>query len=193
MSPRQSQHVRLFIPGPVEVREEILDAQAGWMIGHRSGEFAALYARMQPKLQQTFFTRHPVYLYTSSGTGVWESASRCAVRDEARVLHLVCGAFSERWAEVSQLNGKQVDVIAVEWGRAVKPEQLADALRGQAYDVVACVMNETSTGVRNPVEGYAEVLRDYPDTLFLVDAVSIYAGAGAPGPQSRLLLRRAGD
>nr|MBP8975070.1 alanine--glyoxylate aminotransferase family protein [Anaerolineae bacterium] len=177
MSPRNPQHVRLFIPGPVEVREEILDAQAGWMIGHRSGEFAALYARMQPKLQQTFFTRHPVYLYTSSGTGVWESASRCAVRDEARVLHLTCGAFSERWAEVSQLNGKQVDVIAVEWGQAVKPEQLADALRAQAYDAVACVMNETSTGVRNPVEGYAEVLRDYPDTLFLVDAVSIYAGA----------------
>jgi len=177
MSPRNPQHVRLFIPGPVEVREEILDAQAGWMIGHRSSEFAALYARMQPKLQQTFFTRHPVYLYTSSGTGVWESASRCAVRDEARVLHLTCGAFSERWAEVSQLNGKQVDVIAVEWGQAVKPEQLADALRAQAYDAVACVMNETSTGVRNPVEGYAEVLRDYPDTLFLVDVVSIYAGA----------------
>jgi len=177
MSPRNPQHVRLFIPGPVEVREEILDAQAGWMIGHRSSEFAALYARMQPKLQQTFFTRHPVYLYTSSGTGVWESASRCAVRDEARVLHLTCGAFSERWAEVSQLNGKQVDVIAVEWGQAVKPEQLADALRGQAYDAVACVMNETSTGVANPVEGYAEVLRNYPDTLLLVDAVSSYGGA----------------
>jgi predicted phosphoserine aminotransferase len=177
MSPRNDHHVRLFIPGPVEVRPEILDAQAEWMIGHRSSDFAALYARMQPKLQQTFYTQHPVYLYTSSGTGVWESASRCAVRDEARILHLTCGAFSERWAEVSELNGKQVDVIAVEWGQAVKPEQLADALRRTAYDAVACVMNETSTGVRNPVEDYAEVLKDYPETLFLVDVVSIYAGA----------------
>ncbi len=177
MSPRNDHHVRLFIPGPVEVRPEILDAQAEWMIGHRSSEFAALYARMQPKLQQTFYTQHPVYLYTSSGTGVWESASRCAVRDEARILHLTCGAFSERWAEVSELNGKQVDVIAVEWGQAVKPEQLADALRRTAYDAIACVMNETSTGVRNPVEEYAEVLKDYPETLFLVDVVSIYAGA----------------
>ncbi|MGQ9851296.1 MAG: pyridoxal-phosphate-dependent aminotransferase family protein [Aggregatilineaceae bacterium] len=177
MSPRTPNHVRLFIPGPVEVRPEILDAQAEWMIGHRSSEFAALYARMQPKLQQTFYTRHPVYLYTSSGTGVWESASRCAVREGARILHLTCGAFSERWAEVSQLNGKEVDIIAVEWGQAVKAEQLADALRHTAYDAVACVMNETSTGVRNPVEQYAEVLKDYPDTLFLVDVVSIYAGA----------------
>jgi len=177
MSPKRSEHVRLFIPGPVEVRAEILDAQSEWMIGHRSSDFAALYGRMQPKLQQAFYTQNPVYIYTSSGTGIWESASRCAVRDDRTILHLTCGAFSERWAEVSQLNGKQVDVIAVEWGRAVKPEQLADALSHGTYDAVACVMNETSTGVCNPVEDYADVLADYPDTLFLVDVVSIFAGA----------------
>lgn len=177
MSSRNPAHTRLFIPGPVEVRAEILDAQADWMIGHRSARFAELYARMQPKLQQTFFTQNPVYIYTSSGSGVWESSSRCCVRDDAKILHLTCGAFSERWAEVSRLNGKQVDIIAVEWGQAVKPEQLADALEHDQYDAVACVFNETSTGVRNPLDGYAEVLAAYPDTLFLVDAVSIYAGA----------------
>ena len=177
MSPKKSDHIRLFIPGPVEVREEILDAQSEWMIGHRSKAFAELYARIQPKLQQTFATSNPVYIYTSSGSGIWESASRCAVRDEAKILHLTCGAFSERWAEVSRLNGKQVDIVAVEWGQAVKPEQLAEALEHDTYDAVACVFNETSTGVRNPVEAYAPILAKYPETLFLVDAVSIYAGA----------------
>jgi len=177
MSPKQDEHIRLFIPGPVEVRREILEAQTEWMIGHRSKAFAALYARIQPKLQQTFYTQNPVYIYTSSGTGIWESASRCGVRDGHKILHLTCGAFSERWAEVSQLNGKDTDVIAVDWGKAVKPEQLADALKRQHYDAVACVMNETSTGVTNPVSEYAEILKDYPDTLFFVDVVSIYAGA----------------
>jgi predicted phosphoserine aminotransferase len=177
MSPKKADHVFLFIPGPVEVRAEILEAQAEWMIGHRSSDFAALYARMQPKLQQTFYTQNPVYIYTSSGTGIWESASRCAVRDEAKILHLTCGAFSERWADVSNRNGKQVDIIAAEWGQANKPEVLAEALQHEKYDAVACVMNETSTGVRNPVEQYAEILKDYPDTLFLVDVVSIYMGA----------------
>ena len=177
MAPRNDDHVRLFIPGPVEVRPEILDAQAEWMIGHRSAAFADLYARIQPKLQQTFGTQNPVYIYTSSGTGIWESASRCGVRDGKKILHLTCGAFSERWAEASRLNGKEVDIIAVGWGQAVKPEQLAEALEHDTYDAVACVFNETSTGVRNPVEAYAEILKDYPDTLFFVDAVSIYAGA----------------
>ncbi len=180
MSPKKAEHVRLFIPGPVEVRAEILEAQAEWMIGHRSTGFAELYARMQPKLQQTFFTQNPVYIYTSSGTGIWESASRCAVRDDARILHLTCGAFSERWAEVSSLNGKQVDVVAADWGQPNEPAALVEALKHEHYDAVACVMNETSTGVCNPVEQYAEILKDYTDTLFLVDVVSIYAGAKVP-------------
>ncbi len=174
---RKADHVRLFIPGPVEVRPEILDAQAEWMIGHRSAAFEELYARIQPKLQQTFYTGNPVYIYTSSGSGVWESASRCTVRDGQRILHLTCGAFSERWADVSALNGKQVDRLAVEWGQAITADQLADALERQAYDAVACVMNETSTGVTNPIADYARVMENYPDTLFLVDVVSIYAGA----------------
>ena len=59
MSPQKAEHVKLFIPGPIEVREEILEAQAEWMIGHRSSEFAALYARIQPKLQQTFYDKVP--------------------------------------------------------------------------------------------------------------------------------------
>ncbi len=177
MSPRKAEHIRLFIPGPVEVRPEVLDAQADWMVGHRSAAFADLYARIQPKLQQLFSTENPVFVYTSSGTGIWESASRNCVRQGKKILHLTCGSFSERWAEVSRLNGKDVDIIAVEWGQAVKPEQLAEALEHETYDAVACVFNETSTGVRNPLEGYAEIMRQYPDTLFLVDAVSIWAGA----------------
>jgi predicted phosphoserine aminotransferase len=153
------------------------------MIGHRSSDFAELYARIQPKLQQTFGTENPVYVYTSSGTGIWESASRNCVRDGKKVLHLTCGAFSERWAEVSRLNGKDVDIIAVEWGQAVKPEELAETLEHESYDAVACAMNETSTGVVNPVAEYAEVLKEYPETLFFVDAVSIYAGAEILGDE----------
>jgi predicted phosphoserine aminotransferase len=171
-------HIRLFIPGPVEVREEILQAQTEWMIGHRSKEFADLYARLQPKLKQSFGTENGrVYVFTSSGSGVWEAASRNCVRDGQRILHLVSGAFSDRWAGVSEDNGKTADRIEADWGQAVKPEVLAQALDKQQYDAVACVYNETSTGVLQPVPKYAEIVKQYPDTLFLVDAVSAYLGA----------------
>jgi len=175
----QFDHKRLYIPGPVEVRREILDAQGEWMIGHRSPAFAALYARLQPKLLESFAAGegYRVYVYTSSGSGIWESASRCAVRDERPVLHLVNGAFSARWADVSRANGKQVDVIEVPWGQAVKPAQVAEALQARAYDAVALVFNETSTGVLNPLPAIAEVVRAHADTLLLVDAVSCWLGA----------------
>jgi predicted phosphoserine aminotransferase len=169
-------HVRLFIPGPIEVRKEILDEQARWMIGHRSSEFESLFARVQPKLRQAFYTQSRVYVSTSSGTGLWEAASRNLIRDGRKALHLVNGAFSERWADVSRANGKGVDEIKVGWGEAIKPEQLAEQLQKESYDAVAIVLNETSTGVKNPLEAYAPILKQHPDTLIMVDAVSIFGG-----------------
>jgi predicted phosphoserine aminotransferase len=171
-----SNHKRLVIPGPVEVRREILDAQTEWMIGHRSKAFEELFARLQSKLRQAFLTQNRVFVSGSSGTGLWEGASRNCIRDGKKALHLVGGAFSERWAEVSQLNGKQVDVINVEWGKAHTPEMVAEALQKETYDVVCVVHNETSTGVTNPIKAIGEVVRQYEDTLFLVDTVSGFLG-----------------
>lgn len=173
---KKPDHVRLFIPGPIEVRREILEAQSGWMIGHRGSDFEALFARIQTNLRKAFYTKSRVYISTSSGTGLWEAASRNCIRDESRVLHLVNGSFSERWADVSRVNGKKVDVIEAEWGKAVKPEQLEEQLKKQTYDAVAIVLNETSTGVKNPLEAMVPIIKQYPDTLILVDAVSIFGG-----------------
>ena len=173
---KKPDHVRLFIPGPIEVRKEVLEAQGEWMIGHRSADFEALFARVQPKLRQVFYTKSRVYISTSSGSGLWEAASRNCIRDDKKVLHLVNGAFSERWADVSRSNGKKVDVVEAEWGKAVKPEQLEAQLKKESYDAVALVLNETSTGVKNPLEAMVKIIKKYPDTLILVDAVSIFGG-----------------
>ncbi|NLH06337.1 MAG: alanine--glyoxylate aminotransferase family protein [Chloroflexi bacterium] len=170
-------HVYLVLPGPVEVRREILDAQARWMIGHRTPDFAELFASIQSKLKQAFLTENRVYVSGSSGSGLWEGAIRNSVRDDRAVLHLVGGAFSERWADVSRANGKRVEVISVDWGRAITPELVEDALKQGEYDAVCLVHNETSTGVVNPVREIGEVVRRYEGTLFLVDTVSGFLGA----------------
>ena len=66
---RSESHKYLVIPGPVEVRPEILDAQAQWMIGHRTTAFADLFARLQEKLRAAFLTQNRVFVSGSSGTG----------------------------------------------------------------------------------------------------------------------------
>lgn len=178
MGARDNNHVRLFLPGPVEVRPEVLDAQTGWMIGHRMQESYDLFARCQAMLRRSFMTASRVYVSVSSGTGLMEGAIRNAVRDDSAVLHCVNGAFSQRWAEVSRANGKQVDTLEVDWGQAIKPDRVVEALKRRPYDALTVTYNETSTGVLSPLKDIAAAARQASeDTLILVDAVSAYMGA----------------
>lgn len=167
-----SKQKHLVTTGPVDVRAEILQAQTAWMIGHRGKAFEELFASIQSKLKQTFFTDSRVFLLGSSGTGFWEGASRNGIRDDKKALHLVGGAFSERWAQISQANAKDIDIIEVPWGQAHTPEMVAEALKKQKYDAVCMVHNETSTGVTNPVKAISDIVRQYDDTFLYVDTVS---------------------
>jgi aspartate aminotransferase-like enzyme len=90
------------------------------------------------------------------------------------------GAFSDRWLGVATANGKQADPLQVEWGRAITAEAVDRALSSGRYDAITVVHNETSTGVLNRLDEIAEVVRGYPDVLFLVDAVSSMAGVRIP-------------
>lgn len=173
-----TKHIKLYIPGPTEVRPEILDAQTEWMIGHRMPECADLIGRIQPKLQKTFFTNRRVLISASSGTGFWEGAVRNCI--DKKVLNCVNGAFSDRWREVSELNGKENEVLEVEWGRPILPEMVAERLTKGGFDAITVVHNETSAGVENPIKEIAQAVRSVPngdEIMILVDTVSGLSGA----------------
>lgn len=174
---------RLFIPGPTDVLPEVLAAQAAPMIGHRSDEFEALFAKCEGQLQRLFETRSRVYIIAASGSGLQEAAIRNCVG--GRVLCFVNGAFSQRWHDVAAGCDKLVTRIDVEWNMAVKPEIVADALRKALQDgpvdAITVVHNETSTGVTSPVATIAATARQLsPETLVLVDAVSSFGGTRIP-------------
>ena len=171
-------HRRLFIPGPTEVRPENLSALAKPQIGHRSEEFKGLYGRVVPKLQTLLETEGNVFLFTSSSTGVWEAGIRNCVSE--RVLCCMQGAFSDRWLTVAESNGKRAGRLQVDWGQAVTAERIDAELRKGGYDALAVVHNETSTGVMNHLDEIAAVMRNYPDVIFMVDAVSSMAGVRIP-------------
>lgn len=165
---------RFFLPGPTEVRREVLEAMLGPMMGHRTPEMEALMERIQPGLRQVFRTRRPVYVAPASGTGMMEMGVRnVALR---RVLCLVNGAFSERFHKIAVQSGFETDRLDVEWGEAHLPEQLADAMSGGDYDTVTICHSETSTGVLNPIEALARVARER-GAMVCIDTVSSMAGA----------------
>jgi len=167
---------KLFIPGPTHVREEILQAQAVPMIGHRAKEYSDLQLEVTPKLQKLLYTQQRVYLYACSSTGMMEGAVRQASTGKP-ILNTVCGAFSNRWHQITQENGIPCDKVEVPMGQAITPQLVDEALSKGDYDAITIVMNETSTGVMNPVQEIAALVREkYPDVLILVDAVSCMAG-----------------
>jgi aspartate aminotransferase-like enzyme len=167
---------KLFIPGPTHVRKEILEAQTVPMIGHRTPEYSKLQLEVTPKLQQLLYTQQRVYLYACSSTGVMEGSVRQASTGKP-ILFTVCGAFSQRWYEIGQQNGIPSEKIEVPLGQGITPEMVDEALSQKEYDAITITMNETATGVMNPVQEIAALVRQkYPDVLILVDAVSCMAG-----------------
>ncbi|MFC6864012.1 pyridoxal-phosphate-dependent aminotransferase family protein [Halomicroarcula sp. GCM10025817] len=164
----------LYLPGPTEVREDVIDAMAQPMFGHRMDRMTDLYTTIVEDTKEFLDTDNDVIVLTASGTEFWEATTLNLV--DEKMLVPTSGAFSERQANVAERLGKDVDRIEYEWGEAVKPEDIQAALESGDYDAVGAVMNETSTGVRNPIEEIGDLLGDYPDTYFVVDAISCLGG-----------------
>ncbi len=168
---------RFFLPGPTEVVPELFDAMRRPVVGHRSAEVSELIAGLQPSASRLFQTSRPVYISTSSSTGMMEAAITNLVR--RRALCLTCGAFSNRFHAIAEATGRPADLLEADWGEPNLPEQLRAALSESPgrYDLVTVVHSESSTGVLNPIGELASVVHDFDDVLLVVDTVSSLAGA----------------
>lgn len=163
-------HVKLHIPGPVEVSEKTFKAFCAPMIGHRGQGYKDLVAKIQPQLQQLLATKQLVYLSTSSAWGVMEGAIRNLV--QKKVLNCMCGAFSDKWFDVSKKCGKQAEALQVDWGSPIRAEAIDAKLATGEFDALTLIHNETSTGVMSPLAEIAALKKKYPGVMFIVDSVS---------------------
>ena len=163
-------HVKLHIPGPVEVSEKTYKAFCAPMIGHRGLGYKDLVAKIQPQLQQLLYTKQLVYLSTSSAWGVMEGAIRNLV--SKKVLNCMCGAFSDKWLDVSKRCGKNAEGLQAEWGSPIRAEAIYKKRTTGEFDALTLIHNETSTGTMSPLAEIAALKKKYPDVMFIVDAVS---------------------
>ena len=163
-------HIKLHIPGPVEVSAKTFQALCSPMIGHRGQGFKDLYAKMQPQLQTLLATKQLVYLSTSSAWGVMEGALRNLT--SKKVLCCMKGAFSDKWLDVAKRCGKDADGLQVPWGSPIRAEDVDKKLATGQFDTLTLIHNETSTGTMSPLAEIAALKKKYPDVLFIVDSVS---------------------
>lgn len=163
----------LLAPGPTPVPPEVLLAMAKPVIHHRAPEFAQLFGEVREDLKWLFQTANDVLMLASSGTGGMEGAVANFLSPGDKALVINGGKFGERWGKICKTFGVQVAEIKVEWGRAVEPRAVADALKKDpSIKGVYVQASETSTGVAHDVRAIADVVRNYDETILVVDAIT---------------------
>ena len=163
----------LLAPGPTPVPPEVLLAMARPIIHHRAPEFAQLFGEVREDLKWLFQTGNDVLLLASSGTGGMEGAVANFLSPGDKALVVNGGKFGERWGKLCKTFGIQVTEIKVEWGHAVDPQVVADALKKDpAIKAVYVQASETSTGVAHDTKALAEIVRPLDGTILVVDAIT---------------------
>jgi aspartate aminotransferase-like enzyme len=163
----------LLAPGPTPVPPEVLLAMARPIIHHRAPEFAALFAEIREDLKWLFQTQAEVLTLVSSGTGGMEAAVANFLSPGDKALYVNGGKFGERWGKLCKTFGVQATEIKVEWGHAVDPQAIAEALkRDPSIKAVYVQASETSTGVAHDTRAIAEIVRTRDQTILVVDAIT---------------------
>jgi serine---pyruvate transaminase len=171
----------LMTPGPTPVAPETQLAMAQPILHHRAPAFMDIMAQVREDLKYLFQTEQEVLIFVATGTGAMEGAVANTLSPGDPAIVVEGGKFGERWVELCQVYGINVDLIKIDWGYAVDPQEVARRLDANpAIKAVFVQANETSTGVQHPVREVAAVVKDRPGTILVVDAISALGGYPLP-------------
>jgi aspartate aminotransferase-like enzyme len=166
----------LLAPGPTPIPPEVLMAMSMPIIHHRSTDFIPVLDSVKKGLQWLYQTKNDVLVFCCTGTGGMVGSVNNFFSPQDKVLVINGGKFGERWTKICQTYGLQVQEIGVEWGYAVKPEMVEEALKKDSeIKGVFVQASETSTGVYHDIKALSEIVKKRDNTIFIVDAISALA------------------
>ena len=152
---------KLFTPGPVNVPDFILKEMGKPNDTHRGPAYYQMHQSISKNAQKLLSTKNDILIFASSGSGFMEACVRNLLKDDETGLFLSCGAFGNRWHSIAKANGKKTEKVEIEWGTGFSPEFLKDKLSENHYPVVFIQLNETSTGVKNPLDKLGPMIKEH--------------------------------
>ena len=170
----------IFIPGPTNTPDVLKAAMSVSNFDHRAADFADDYIPLLNDLKKVFKTETgQVLLFSATGTGGWEGAISNTLCAGDKVLIACYGMFSQRWIDLCQRFGLDVEVVDCEWGTGAPVEEFARRLKADQQGEIKAVLvthNETATAVKSDVYGVRKAIDDANhNALLMVDAVSSLA------------------
>ncbi|MDZ8032869.1 alanine--glyoxylate aminotransferase family protein [Nostoc sp. DedSLP04] len=166
----------LLGPGPSNAHPTVLQAMNTSPVGHLDPTFLALMDEIQSLLRYVWQTENSLTIAVSgTGTAAMEATIANAVEPGDVVLIGVAGYFGNRLVDMAGRYGADVRTITKPWGQVFNLDELQTALKTHRPAILALVHAETSTGARQPLEGVADLCREF-GTLLLVDTVTSLGG-----------------
>ncbi len=170
----------IFIPGPTNTPDILKNAMNVSNFDHRSSEFPLDYLPLLEDLKKVFKTQTgQVLLFSATGTGGWEGAISNTLSPGDKVLIARYGMFSQRWIDLCQRFGLDVEVVECAWGTGAPVEEFAKRLKADTTGTIKAVLvthNETATAVKSDVLGVRKAIdAANHNALYMVDAVSSLA------------------
>jgi aspartate aminotransferase-like enzyme len=162
----------LFLPGPMQVPDEIRLAGDKPLFNHRSPQMFDLVSRLEAGCRPLFGTSSDVIFLSASGSGTMESAVVNLTSPGDEVLVAVGGTFAERWSHTAKAFGLTVRSIDADWRTGVSVQQVKHALdQWPDAKVIFLTWSESSTGVLIDLDGIGKLIRSR-DKILVADAVS---------------------
>src|SRR5437588_11877834 len=162
---------RLFTPGPTPLLPAAQNAMAAFTAHHRTADFKALYTRVLADMKDFVGTANDVLVIASSGTGVMEGAVSNLTSPGDSVLVLPAGKFGERWRDLANAFGCNVELISAPYGQTFSLDEIRQKLTADVRAVYVPA-TESSTGARHDVQGIAKLVRAKDATLLVVAAIT---------------------
>ncbi|HOP85312.1 MAG TPA: alanine--glyoxylate aminotransferase family protein [Syntrophorhabdaceae bacterium] len=163
----------LLAPGPTAIPPEVLLKMAEPIIHHRNPLFEEVLEEVRENLKYLFGTKNEVLIFASSGTGAMEGAVTNMLSPGDKAVCVRSGKFGERWANICKAYGVETVNIDLPWGDDLDPGLIEKALKeNSGIKAVYMQATETSTGVRFPVKDVANIVKNYSDTILVVDGIT---------------------
>ncbi len=164
----------LLLPGPTPIPDRVKRAMSKPMINHRGMEFRIMLEYIIEELKAIHKTKGDIAIFPASGTGGLEAAIVNFVSPGDKVLSISSGVFGDRWAEIAENFGAQVERVDFPWGQSVDPQIIKEKLIKDTNANIKAILvtqNETSTGIYNDLKSIGEAIGSHP-ALLMVDAIS---------------------
>jgi len=167
----------MMIPGPTPVDQSVLEALSKETVSHLDPGLVKILKETLESLKTVVMTeKGQPFIIPGTGTLAMETALVNSLKEGDNLLVVSHGFFGDRFVEIAQGYDIEVEVLASEWGKIVEVEKIAQKLKEKNFSAITLSHVDTSTGVCAPLKEVGEVLRGFPETLFIVDGVCATGG-----------------